>query len=102
MARSAYTGCEIQHCGCHWQYSMQGLDNLTKIELLDLVRVLEERIAQLDSGTEQSRGAQLGVDFIYRQALLVLGNSGIAAFIYDIGIDAHRAASSPSSASTTA
>ncbi len=88
MARSAYTGCEIQHCGCRWQYSMQGLDNLTKIELLDLVRVLEERIAQLDSGTEQSHGAQLGVDFIYGQALLVLGNSGIAAFIYDIGVDA--------------
>ena len=67
---------------------MQGLNNLTNSELLDLVRLLEQRVAELENGTDQSRGAQLGVDFIYGQALLVLGNSGVAAFIYDIGIDA--------------
>jgi len=53
------------------------------------VRTLEQRIAELESGAEHARGAQLGVDFIYGQALLVLGNSGVAAFIYDIGTDLH-------------
>src|SRR5690242_112404 len=68
---------------------MQGLNNLTKGELLDLVRAFEERIAELEGAGGHTRGAQLGVDFIYGQALLVLGNSGIAAFIYDTGIDPH-------------
>jgi diguanylate cyclase (GGDEF)-like protein/PAS domain S-box-containing protein len=67
---------------------MQGLNHLSKIELLDLVRALERRLAQLETGAEQARGAQLGADFIYAHALLVLGNSGIPAFIYDRGSDA--------------
>src|ERR1044071_1241349 len=67
---------------------MQGLNNLTKRELLDLMQVFEQRIADLEAGDEPTRGAQLGIDFIYAQALLVLGNSGIAALIYDSGIDA--------------
>src|SRR6476469_7139264 len=88
----AYTCLEISIAGLHHgrprRYPMQGLNNLTKRELLDLMQVFEQRIADLEAGAEPTRGAQLGIDFIYAQALLVLGNSGIAALIYDTGIDA--------------
>lgn len=65
---------------------MQDLDSLSKDELLDLVLTFERRIAELENGARQARGAQLVLDFVYEQSLLVLGNSGIPAFIYDRGI----------------
>src|SRR5215472_483444 len=67
---------------------MQGLDNLSKSELLDLLHAFEQRVAELESGATLARGAQPGIDFIYQEALLVLGTSGIPAFIYDTGMDA--------------
>ena len=67
---------------------MQRLDNLTKGELLELVRTLERRLAgrETDVGSAPQR-SPLELEFVCAQALQVLDNSGIPAFIYSIGID---------------
>jgi diguanylate cyclase (GGDEF)-like protein/PAS domain S-box-containing protein len=68
---------------------MQGLDKLTKSELLELVRTLECRLDERAAGDlALSRPSPLELDFVCYQALQVLDNSGIPAFVYDTGSEA--------------
>jgi diguanylate cyclase (GGDEF)-like protein/PAS domain S-box-containing protein len=68
---------------------MQGLNNLTKAELLELVRTLEHRLEEHSGhALPLSRPGPLELDFVCGQALQVLDNSGIPAFIYDTHVAA--------------
>jgi len=67
---------------------MQGLDKKSKTELLELVRTLEHQLEeQRAGGLSPSRPGSLDLDFVCAQALQVLDNSGIPAFVYDTGAD---------------
>ena len=67
---------------------MQGLDKKTKSELLELVRMLEHQLEEQRAGSPPpSRPGSLDLDFVCAQALQVLDNSGIPAFVYDTGAD---------------
>ena len=68
---------------------MQGLNNLTRAELLELVRTLEHRLEEHSGhALPLSRPGPLELDFVCGQALQVLDNSGIPAFIYDTHVAA--------------
>ncbi len=70
---------------------MHSLDNLTKNELLELVRTLEHRLEQ--SGADLVPATQprpLELDFVCAQTLQALDQSAIPAFIYAIGADSAR------------
>lgn len=62
---------------------MQGLENLTRGELLQLVRTLEQRLEKVENGIAAARRAPIELDFVCAQALQVLDNSGVPAFVYD-------------------
>ena len=84
---------------------MQGLENLTRSELLKLVRSLEERIEHVTTAPAPEPPVAappiLGLDFVCEQALQVLDNSGIPAFVYETAGDFTLLAANPCMATLT-
>jgi diguanylate cyclase (GGDEF)-like protein/PAS domain S-box-containing protein len=65
---------------------MQGLEHLTRNELLELILTLQQRIEEHATDSSALPRVALQLDFVCEQALQVLDNSGVPALIYDTGM----------------